>query len=280
MPNADPAGVNPIIRLFTRNLTSRFRWLKGEIRQHVGVDDAYNLTPKSVRTLQYEFATSQQKLDGFMQWLRRREEQGLLRSYEGPGQSVAGYQHWSDIYIESGYKKGMADAYSYGGYEAATGIDQEAWLQANFYTPINADRVGLLYTRTFNELRGITDAMDQQMSSVFAEGMADGLHPMQIARNLNDRVDKIGITRARMLARTEVMRAHAEAALNTYESFQEQGLVLRLEWSTAQDNNVCPKCEKRSSNADGSPKVYTIEEARGLIPLHPNCRCVWIPYTV
>jgi hypothetical protein len=38
------------------------------------------------------------------------------------------------------------------------------------------------------------------------------------------------------------------------------------------DSKVCPVCE--AAAADGP---YTIEEARGMIPLHPNCRCVVQP---
>jgi hypothetical protein len=34
---------------------------------------------------------------------------------------------------------------------------------------------------------------------------------------------------------------------------------------------VCPDCEALDETQ------YTIEEAHGLIPYHPNCRCAFIP---
>jgi len=49
---------------------------------------------------------------------------------------------------------------------------------------------------------------------------------------------------------------------------------LMAEWQTAGDERVCPLCEP----LDGT--VMTIEEARGLIPRHPNCRCMWVPANV
>lgn len=45
-----------------------------------------------------------------------------------------------------------------------------------------------------------------------------------------------------------------------------------VEVQTAEDDLVCPECEEIS--ADGP---YTIDEARGLIPAHPNCRCTFMP---
>jgi hypothetical protein len=33
---------------------------------------------------------------------------------------------------------------------------------------------------------------------------------------------------------------------------------------------VCEKCQ------DLEGKVFTTEEARGVIPVHPNCRCCWV----
>jgi SPP1 gp7 family putative phage head morphogenesis protein len=44
-----------------------------------------------------------------------------------------------------------------------------------------------------------------------------------------------------------------------------------VELVTAGDLRVCPMCQGLNG------KVYTIKEARGLIPVHPQCRCAWVP---
>jgi hypothetical protein len=45
-----------------------------------------------------------------------------------------------------------------------------------------------------------------------------------------------------------------------------------VEVLTAGDDDVCPICEAIAEN-----NPYTIAEARGLIPAHPNCRCAFVP---
>ena len=51
-----------------------------------------------------------------------------------------------------------------------------------------------------------------------------------------------------------------------------QGLGEFVNALTAGDDKVCVICEEIA--AEGP---YSIEEAQGLLPAHPNCRCAWIP---
>lgn len=273
----DPSGTNPIIRQFEKQLIKRFNWLKKEMKKYVvSLLDETNLNIFEVPLNPYPFATSSEKMEMFSEWIKQMEDQGVLHSIKGPGQTVVGYEHWSDLYIETSYKKGMRDAYSYGKYASVTNLKFSEWINAAFYTAIHADRVGLLYSRTYNDLKGITEATDTALSRKLAQGMAEGKNPNVIAKEMAETIDDIGIKRAKLISRTEVMRAHAEAGLNTYESFNEEGLSIMVEWSAAKDERTCPRCIAMAYE-NGKPKVYTIEEARGKIPLHPNCRCVWIP---
>jgi SPP1 gp7 family putative phage head morphogenesis protein len=82
-----------------------------------------------------------------------------------------------------------------------------------------------------------------------------------------------GITRRRalVLARTEIIAAHAEGQLDAFEAMNIEKVGVMAEWSTAGDDLVCAKCEP----LEGA--IMTVKEARGLLPRHPNCRCAWIP---
>ena len=71
--------------------------------------------------------------------------------------------------------------------------------------------------------------------------------------------------RAEMIARTETMRAVAEGTLDGYA---EAG-VERVRFLSSAD--ACLEC----LGYDGH--VYTRAEASGMIPVHPNCRCCWVP---
>ena len=119
--------------------------------------------------------------------------------------------------------------------------------------------------------------MIEGLTSGLARGIAEGKNPRRIAsellKSLNGQVEKIGKARARMIARTEVIRAHHVATIQEYKSFGVTGLEVMVEWSTA-GFNVCPDC------ASMEGRIFKPEELEGMIPMHPNCRCVAIPANV
>ena len=71
--------------------------------------------------------------------------------------------------------------------------------------------------------------------------------------------------RAEMISRTEVIAASNEGALHRFEL---EGID-KSEFMAAPD--ACEVCLP----LDG--KEYVTKESHGIIPLHPNCRCVWLP---
>jgi SPP1 gp7 family putative phage head morphogenesis protein len=279
-------------------MRKRFRRLRGVIREAVVAQDCFALE-EGIMTQQqmtgpgrqaFDFPRSSKKVSAFMDWLQRQQTNGILEvtNADQVGNSVDSM--WSNTYINDSYKRGVQRAR---GQMIEAGMhvpsmEETGGIEATMQAPIHADRVGLLYTRVYNELKGITDAMDQQISRVLSQGLADGDHPRLIARKLNSVISgmsqaDLGITdslgrripperRAAMLARTEVIRAHAEGQLNEFQNWGVEQVNVRAEWVTAGDQRVCPRCASREG------ETYTIEQAKGLIPLHPQCRCIWLPY--
>jgi len=263
----DPTRTTTLRQRFEADMVRRFRKIAREIMERIGRDDGFGL--KSNRA-QFDFPRTDQKVSAFMDWLQQQVNLGILEMRPGETLGRAANRAWSNLYIRSAYQKGMQQSASKLRQQGADVAPE--WVTDAFNRPFNADRVGLAYTRTFNDLKGVTDAMDGQISRVLAEGLAQGKGPMDIARAMVGRVEKIGITRARMIARTETIRAHAEASLNTYEEAGVMGVGVQAEFVTAQDSKVCEECEAAAENGP-----YSIDEARGMIPLHPNCRCAWVP---
>lgn len=260
----------PIQQIQREMLTSTFMSMfKNMPKMNTATDAA-----AAPQTQEFAFERPGDKVASFMQWLRTAARQEILETSQGTTFQSAANTAWQNTYIDSAYTKGLRDA----GEELA-GVGKTGFGIGSFNKPIHADRVGLIYTRAYRDLEGITDEMDKQISRVLAQAMAEGrgIGPAtsqdayDLAAELEDRVDKIGITRARTLVRTEVIGAHAEAALNTYEEAGLEGVTADVEFATAGDNAVCPECQ------DLQGTVYTIDEARGVIPVHPNCRCAWIP---
>jgi SPP1 gp7 family putative phage head morphogenesis protein len=231
----------------------------------------------------FKFSRSPDKAKGFMDWLADMNDKHVLEtSYSKTGRKVTGDSEWQKVYVDSAYKNGLRKASSAVAIASQDKVDRlgrkrgfippgDRAVDSAFLAPVHADAMGLIYTRTFQDLKNVTEAMDTGISRSLSMGLANGWGPREIAREMLDEVDDIGITRARMIARTETVWAHNEAALNVYEEAGLEGVTVEVEWSTA-FHNVCPDC------ADLQGRVFTLDEAREIHPpLHPNCRCSLIP---
>lgn len=279
---ADPTRTKTLRRAFVAKMRKRFRWLRGIIRTAVENNDVFGLKQNvDFSNLpippegSYDFPRDDRKVDVFMKWLKEQEDRGILDISAGLTRETATRTEWANIYIDSAYKQGMRRAQSElmaAGYNVAEPTDE--LISFAFGQKTHADAVGLLYTRVFQELSGITSAMDQQISRVLAEGLSAGKPPHQMAKDMTDVVDGIQRKRAEVLARTEVIRAHHRATINMYRQAQVTGVKVRAEWSTAGDLRVCPICEEMS---DQGP--YSLDEIEFMIPAHPQCRCVALPLT-
>jgi SPP1 gp7 family putative phage head morphogenesis protein len=106
--------------------------------------------------------------------------------------------------------------------------------------------------------------MSKEMSQIITQGLVDGSHERSIARRLANVID-ISRPRAEAIVRTEIVYTHAEAMLDTYEILGVNQVNVMAEYNTAGDDRVCGRC----AALEGI--IMTIQEARSLIPRHPNC---------
>ena len=294
-PTSDPTKTLTLRRQFITDINNRFNALKTVIRQSIVDSDCFGLKdkPKNVKEIMalsykselaklspikpdgFRFARNDQKVAGFLKWLQEQESLGILELGSTSGRLSKGLDAWSDKYIQSSYQKGLSRARSdliKNGVDIPSFAEMPGGLNAVFYQPFHADAVGLIYTRTFNELKGVTAAMDQQISRELAAGLTKGAGPYEIARNINDRVDKIGINRARTIARTEVTQTFNTAMINEYAS--AEAIIkepIFVQWWTAGDSKVRPAHIERHG------VVFKREEALQLIG-EPNCRCTLLPF--
>lgn len=77
---------------------------------------------------------------------------------------------------------------------------------------------------------------------------------------------------AELIARTEANRAYNQGNLDALL----QAGVERVQWLLSPD--ACEECiaEAEASPGDKLGRIMSIDEASGVIPVHPNCRCTWI----
>ncbi len=286
----DPTRTLTLRQQFCAEMYKRFRWLKGQINKSIIDQDCFGykqakMLERNIPTVvahailpqnAFAFERNPKKVSKFMDWLDDQVNAGVLEKFPGQSMGQAVESAWTNTYIQTGYQKGILRArqeLKNSGYGVMDVEKSPGGVNALFNKPIHVDTMGLVYTRAFNGLKGITDEMSKQISGVLAQGIADGMSPRRLAYILNDRVQKIGLSRARTLARTEVIRAHHLATINEYENFGLEGVKVKAEWTTA-GYRVCPDC----AAMDGLE--FTLKEIRSMIPRHPNCRCLALPVDV
>lgn len=287
----DPTRTLQLRRSFVSAMNKRFRALRGVIRTSIDENDCFGLRDINANATKdmnpipskaFGFRNSRGKIEAFMEWLREQAALGILdiRTVNQLGRALE--ESWTNTYIESAYKRGIERAYTEmnkAGYTVPT-LASLGGIDAVFNAPVHADRVGILYTRVFSDLKGITDAMDTQISRVLAQGMIDGKNPKVIARELtrtiSGPVGDLGLTdtlgrfmpaerRAQTLARTEIIRAHHMGLIQEYRNYSVLGIRVKAEWLTAGDRRVCPDCQ----SLEGS--IWTLDQIEGMIPAHANC---------
>lgn len=280
----EPQQTKTLRTRYAGKLYNRFRDIKGLIRESVAANDALRLkTPRGQIASRlaspvddFQAEQNAEKKEAFMRWFRNAVREGVLETL--PDGRVRRGEHWTAKYVRAAQQKGtdMADGElkrfaSRPGVDVVgpEGVGRVGAIRKSWNMPINPDTLELLYTRHYEALEGITAAVDREVSRVLTDGFVEGIGPREMAGRLNGRVDAIGITRARTMARTETIRTANVAATDRYE----QAGVNKVRILVADDDRTCDICNPK----DGD--ILTLEESRGPEgPIyHPNCRCTTAP---
>lgn len=296
----DPTRTTTLRNMFENDMIRRFKKIVKVITDAIVVQDVFGLrNPILVQSTPppqaFNFPRSADKVTGFMQWLQQLINEELLTVSRMPQLGVSTEQAWTDMYIQDSYKRGVMRARSElikAGY-SPPGMQLGVTIDEAMFNPYHIDRVGLAYTRTYQDLKGITDALSNQISRVLGQGLIDGDGPALLARKMRAVIEgggaELGLTdslgryipaqrRARMLARTEIIKAHHSANVQEYRNWGAAGVKVLAEWITAEDGRVCEECNALAHGGDNG--VYTLDAIEGMIPAHPNCRCMALPVEI
>lgn len=230
-----------------------------------------------------DFESDYEAIKQFEEWLRTLLA-SILTSYTQE-------QLWR-MYVEEGFRKGAGRSFDdvsvqrradlYGGGERLPGYDgtREQFLSTSFNHPVSVDKVKILARRAFGELLNVTTDAATRVRRTLTDGLVQGKSPRDVARDL---VKAVGISKERALtvARTEIIRAHAEGQLTALKKLGVEEIGVMVEWSTSGlgttrkgNPSPCPVC------APLKGVVLKIDEASGLLPRHPNCLCSFTPANV
>jgi hypothetical protein len=267
----ESARILSLAKKFAGELYRRWRALRGDVRERVVEEDHYQLRADGGRPSQrpFAFATDSEKISDFMNWYQARVDERVIEPV-GERQLRQG-AHWTAKFVRGTNASGLRDAGTRlreAGVTPQTGREN---IEAVFNLPVRTDQLATLYQRTFRELRGIGEATGQQISRELSDALAGGENPRKVARRINDRIDKVGETRSRVLARTELNRSYNHASLLRYErnGIGEVDII---------NTTPCDECKPYAK--DGSEPYrgpYTLAEAMGTLPIHPSCQGAYSP---
>jgi len=277
----DPSRTVSLRGSYYRAIRRRFAGLAKEVKRYLVDDDSLGL--KGISVVQSlltnadpgDIGTDAGKVAAFRAWLSKKVDEGILEIEDGVDPETP----WMSEFVTRSYQKGVTRGYEQVNAKKKVLQSEEffagskiQWLRSAFSGEVATSKLKLIATRSFTKLKGITTEMDAELTRILVEGLAAGISPSKMADLMVERISGFSDERARRLANTEVMYAHAEGQLDSFERMGIEEVSLQAEWLTAGDTRVCYRCQARAGSR------LSIAEARGLIPLHPNCRCIWIPY--
>lgn len=107
----------------------------------------------------------------------------------------------------------------------------------------------------------------EELDRILTQQMKSGINPREAARQLREKVEATKYDSERLL-RTEASRVQADVQI---VSAKDSGYD-KVEFISTEDDSVCDIC------AGLHDRVFTLKEAQGVIPAHPNCRCSFSAY--
>jgi len=231
----------------------------------------------------YSYDISTERYESINSFIERLLYGELLESINGQRPQNWFYQS----YLSSAYNdairdtiqssKNMADPKVVGD-EIAMMVRQ---LDADAFNPQQVQSLGLVYSRVFNEMKGLTDSMKVDLSETLTRGMSSGLGIREITQDIAKRVG-VGFSRAQRISRTEILGAYrtaqrAKTKQINEDIYADSPFVQKQLWfsalaATSRPNHVAKHSE-----------IYTLQEVEAFYAQSGfgiNCLCSQSPILV
>lgn len=194
------------------------------------------------------------------------------------------YEVWMEEYTAQAYQQGTGYAWS------SLGVQSEIYSRAYsdlayvLMTPEYRNRIGIVTSRTFNDMRGFTDELIATSRRILGDTIANGESPRAAAQKLKgylvdtEGTQKKAASRAATIARTELGVAYRSSVMDeSMRTSTALGLTTKLMWVSAL------MATTRQWHADRHGKLYTREEVAEFYSKNSNainCRCSQVPTIV
>ena len=262
---------------FTKTLRARFEadFKRRYKRVLAELSDFMSQAPELMANKQYDFPVGPLETSAVLDFLNESVRRNVIDPTEAERivrekGITPKPNNWVEGYLYDSYKKGIRRAQNEVNKRTAKGKKVEL-MEGALKRKNHQDKLEQILGRVYTGLKGIDEAMQAGIRREIALGLESGEGTAKIAKRIEGRVEKIGRTRSRVLARTEVIRTHHQSNIASYREAGVQGVEVQAEFSTAGDARVCQECEALEG------QIFDLKTIENLIPVHPNCRCVALP---
>lgn len=307
MPSNDPTQSKTRRKRWRRRFRSRWRTVRSDVRNHFRGNDV--LHPRD------DSRPPARKVADFREWFETVVEDTVVEPVPTSRQVRDG-EHWTAQFVRDAYEHGVrladrklrdagwefeAGAQARSGFEAASRHGPEETvrraqrrLERSGRTH-HGDGLEQAYLDTYTDVESAGSDTVESAAREYRQAVRDGATVSTAVGAVNERTQKEGQTRTDMISDTRTVSTINEAALRRYEEVgvEEVGVDVEVQlagdatntWQTAGDDRVCERCAALEGN------TYPIGDLRNpaaanspvpipSIPLHPRCRCFWVPTPV
>ena len=286
----DPTHTLTLRNQFSTKINNKFNFLSKNIEKALRVlinnESVEFINDEYIFVNLNEYARAVDKIEYFMDWLKILEKKVFLSFSNSLFGFRGNVEFWFDPFIIKSYIRGIQR----GVLELnKINIKKEINIdEVNQYIIQNIkhkNHIEILLTLSINEINGILDAMNQNISRILANTFANNKTYNDIKHDIRNKIEGIGLKRIRMMSRFFIIKAYNFSAINEYfmsgikkvktipeHIFKNKDTIMNNLNITKDDLHSCKKCEEISK------KVIKIEEIYDMIPFHPGCKCFVVPY--
>lgn len=276
----DPAGQFSNLRNANAQLKRKYARIKKGVREMI-----VSLKPIIVtNAVTYDYQVDSQKYNSINLYLQQ-----LLYGELLDGNSTVNDRWWLSLNLTDAYTDGTSDALKSAkniavaeivGQQISSTI-RSTQLEQIVFSQGFSTRVGLLKSRVFENMKGLTDSTKANLSDVLARGMYNGDGIKKLTKDVLARVD-VSHSRAKRIARTEVLNAYrtatsAETDVINDDVYGDSGYEMTMLWWSALSMTT------RKNHASRHSLTYSTKEITEFYSINANsinCLCSQSPVLI
>lgn len=279
----DPASQFGNLRNANAQLRKRYTHIKRSIRELISTFNPV-LVSNNIETnaAVYEYQLDAQRYNSINLFLQQLLYGELLDNPQG----VFTNRWWLNANLTSAYTDGTSDALQSSKNIAVAAIVgpeisqqvRSIQLEQIVFSPGFQSRVGLIQSRVFEEMKGLSDSTKTDLANTLARGMAAGKGVKSLTKDVMDRTD-ISFRRSKRIVRTELLNSYRTATAAETDVLNED-VYADSEWGMLQLWFSALASTSRPNHVSRHGETYTTQETREFYSVSANainCLCSQSP---